>query len=90
MSLADFASGEAQKQYGSVKCAVLNPPTRLLVEGVNQRLTNLTGSRRSAGTARQQREQIIGSRGLYVAVRFERLHSKPRCGHESRQFRRMI
>ena len=57
MSLADFASGEAQKQNGSVKCAVHNPPTCLLVECVNQLLTNLTGSGGSAGTARQHREQ---------------------------------
>ena len=52
-SLADFASGEAQKQNSSVKCAVRNTPTCFLVKCINQLLTNLTGSGGSTGPARQ-------------------------------------
>src|SRR6202043_881904 len=65
---AVFACSEAQEQHGSVKAAVRNTPTGLPVEAIEQFLTNLAGPGGGVGTARQQRQQVVWTRRLYVPV----------------------
>ena len=50
--------------------------TRLLVEAVNQLLTDLPGLDGGFSAAREQREQVVGAGRLHVAVRLDRLHAE--------------
>jgi hypothetical protein len=55
---------------------------RRLSEAVNEPLTDFTSMSGSVRAARQQRQQKVGARRLYIAVRFDRLHAEPGCGDE--------
>ena len=84
-SIAVFARGEAKEQHGSVKRAVRNTPKRLPVEAINQLLPDLASPGGGVSAAREQRQQVGGTRRLHVAVRLHLLQAEPRRGDESRK-----